>query len=768
MTTVCTVSGTLKNLQGETLANTSVGFQRKGVVSQYGDAIIPYDVQVVSDGSGFVSFDIYPGNYVGTASPVSGRVEQFTMAVPETAAEDIADLIGGPAESITTGLSTLTADLAQEVQDRIAGDDAHSEGTYYAGPWDASTGAFPSVRGAGGAVQLGDYFDVSVAGTVDGQAFEVGERIKALVDTPSTTTLAANWYYASTIAILEPLNDAVDELQDDVAERALDYGPRNATNAAKLAANGNGTIGWLGGLQYLVDSTATGSGSATNDLGVNGLVPFGEVYAEHYGYGSGSGAENATAIQSAIDNSGGGKVVVRTVATVEGNIYLRTDVVFDNHGYPITINNGGFRIDGVENGEHVSYWEAKVDVIRTGSVGPAIYLGGDDTVGENKAAIRGRLFPIVRSSSGSGIKMANAYILDIFHPQVRNCNNEGWLFTFGTTGNVGVNAVSIYGGETQQCERFMIARGVSGVNWYGHTPEGNNYTSYIDQACRGMRFYGGYWEKNAFDTASGSGNYDLVVQKVTQLIRFDSRSGTFNVGDTLTGGTSGATATILEVYDEVTEGAFTYGRLLLESLTGTFVNDDPLSTGSATATANGGSYGSSPINIVFDGIEFWEGQSGNTAPIRLVHCLKASIRNCRAGSTAWTYLFDFDPSSAGQVTGEYGNNYVGAPTVETNVTPNTYFAPYDDRQKRITGSFTWEVGTLASGAITSTTETISGLSTGDFVEIQRNGPNSSILITAYVSAADTLQVYASNQGNSSVTLGLATFRVLVTPKNYFY
>lgn len=67
------------------------------------------------------------------------------------------------------------------------------------------------------------------------------------------------------------------------AQPQIVYQARNADNSKALAAKPNGTIGWMHGLQYEVDSTATGSASATNDLGVPGLVPFGTVYPEHFG-----------------------------------------------------------------------------------------------------------------------------------------------------------------------------------------------------------------------------------------------------------------------------------------------------------------------------------------------------------------------------------------------------------------------------------------------------------------------------------------------------
>ena len=56
------------------------------------------------------------------------------------------------------------------------------------GNWDASSGAFPS----GSAV--GDYYIVSVAGTVGVEGFEVGDWLVSLAANASTSTFAANWF----------------------------------------------------------------------------------------------------------------------------------------------------------------------------------------------------------------------------------------------------------------------------------------------------------------------------------------------------------------------------------------------------------------------------------------------------------------------------------------------------------------------------------------------------------------------------------------------
>lgn len=57
------------------------------------------------------------------------------------------------------------------------------------GSWDASAGTFPG----GGAAEAGYSYIVTVAGTVDGVAFSINDRLLAVVDNASTGTYASNW-----------------------------------------------------------------------------------------------------------------------------------------------------------------------------------------------------------------------------------------------------------------------------------------------------------------------------------------------------------------------------------------------------------------------------------------------------------------------------------------------------------------------------------------------------------------------------------------------
>jgi hypothetical protein len=66
---------------------------------------------------------------------------------------------------------------------------ALANGMVYKGDWDASAGTFPGA----GVAQIGWFYYVSVAGTVDGVAFAIGDNIVAITDDASASVYAGNW-----------------------------------------------------------------------------------------------------------------------------------------------------------------------------------------------------------------------------------------------------------------------------------------------------------------------------------------------------------------------------------------------------------------------------------------------------------------------------------------------------------------------------------------------------------------------------------------------
>ena len=94
------------------------------------------------------------------------------------------------------------------------------------GVWDASTGVFPSVT-LPAAIKSGWVYKVSVAGIVDGIAFNVGDRLDAIIDNPSTTVFAGNWFHEDFSAV-QSVNGRTGDITG--LQESLGFIPENVSN----------------------------------------------------------------------------------------------------------------------------------------------------------------------------------------------------------------------------------------------------------------------------------------------------------------------------------------------------------------------------------------------------------------------------------------------------------------------------------------------------------------------------------------------------------
>jgi hypothetical protein len=147
---------------------------------------------------------------------------------------------------------------------------ALANGMVYKGNWDASSGSFPG----GGSAQTGWFYYVSVAGTVGGVSFAIGDNIVATTDNASASTFAGNWSkHDQTDAV-----QAVVGLTGSIAKSALlsalnveDGATADQTPAELLAAiktvDVNGTDGINAGTM-----DGIGLGSITRNNAANKVV----------------------------------------------------------------------------------------------------------------------------------------------------------------------------------------------------------------------------------------------------------------------------------------------------------------------------------------------------------------------------------------------------------------------------------------------------------------------------------------------------------------
>lgn len=116
----------------------------------------------------------------------AGATGDMTAAEIKSAYESNADT-NAFTDAQETKLGHITVTQAVDldaIETRVNGLDA---AVVLIGSWDASTGTFPTSTNAG------ETWIVSVAGTVGGEEFSVGDRVLAITDAASTTVYAGNW-----------------------------------------------------------------------------------------------------------------------------------------------------------------------------------------------------------------------------------------------------------------------------------------------------------------------------------------------------------------------------------------------------------------------------------------------------------------------------------------------------------------------------------------------------------------------------------------------
>lgn len=97
-----------------------------------------------------------------------------------------------PSATMSPSVNAVNAGLESYANDVQAQIDAGIAGVYKdAGNYNASVGTFPTQTAQGNPIEAGNLFTVSVAGTLGGVNYAVGEAFRALVDTPGQT--AGNW-----------------------------------------------------------------------------------------------------------------------------------------------------------------------------------------------------------------------------------------------------------------------------------------------------------------------------------------------------------------------------------------------------------------------------------------------------------------------------------------------------------------------------------------------------------------------------------------------
>jgi len=146
------------------------------------------------------------------------------------------------------------------------------------GLWDASSGAFPATAG----IKKGWTYPVSVAGTVDGQAFGTDDKLIAAIDSPSSATFASNWFKIEGGTIVSSQVTAALGFTPATAARSISAGGI-ATGGGDLSADRTITVTKSTGAEVTTgtDDTKAVTPKALYDAGLTPF-PVGASVA-HYG-----------------------------------------------------------------------------------------------------------------------------------------------------------------------------------------------------------------------------------------------------------------------------------------------------------------------------------------------------------------------------------------------------------------------------------------------------------------------------------------------------
>jgi len=168
----------------DTIASAFDAGTHSGITFVHDDALNTYTLEVTSTG-GFTEEeieDIVNGLVVGGVGITATYDDAGNTLTLALSGEEFTTAYKNTLDFITV---TQAVDLDQMESD-IA---ALANGMVYKGDWDASAGTFPG----SGTSQIGAFYYVSVAGTVDGIEFAIGDNIVAKADNASTTVYAGNW-----------------------------------------------------------------------------------------------------------------------------------------------------------------------------------------------------------------------------------------------------------------------------------------------------------------------------------------------------------------------------------------------------------------------------------------------------------------------------------------------------------------------------------------------------------------------------------------------
>ncbi len=259
------------------------------------------------------------------------------------------------------------------------------------GTWDASAGTFPG----GGTAQAGASYIVSVAGTVNGVAFAVGDRAIAITDNASTSTFAANWFkadYTDQVLSVNGQTGAVTLNTDQISE--------GSTNLYHTAARVRSAA--LTGLSLATNQAIAATDTVLQAFGylqaqITALTTVVSSKAPLTGIGLPEVIQLAVSDETTALTTGTGKITFRMPFAMN-NVTVRLSATTAPTGAPIIV-------DLKESGTTIFSTKPQIAISAKTSVGGAVPGVVSDNALADDAEITINIDQVGSTIAGTGLKV---------------------------------------------------------------------------------------------------------------------------------------------------------------------------------------------------------------------------------------------------------------------------------------------------------------------------------------------------------------------------
>jgi hypothetical protein len=197
------------------------------------------------------------------------------------------------------------------------------------GGWDASSNLFPTTggTGTGGAVEAGNLWIITVAGTLGGNSVEPNDIIVALVDTPGQTD--SNWNISSNVVLsVNGQTGTVVLTYSDVGAQPLNANLTTLSNA-NLSVNGSFTTPRVLFIpdadSTAVQATAPVANQFVRTIGATGIIT---MEQPSYSNLSGNGSTNITTLGTITAGTWNGTTIDSTFGGTGQSTYATGDILF--------------------------------------------------------------------------------------------------------------------------------------------------------------------------------------------------------------------------------------------------------------------------------------------------------------------------------------------------------------------------------------------------------------------------------------------------------